>query len=74
MPILDLVVKFVPGNLGHRSGELHRAGSLFDLAAQTARQAIELGSGEVFYVAARDLRLDLAELLPERVDAVGDGV
>jgi hypothetical protein len=73
-PVLDLFVVFIRRDLVHRGAESGGSGGLGDLAAQAASQRVELGRGEVGNVPLADGGLDLAELLAERVNAVGDGV
>src|SRR5215831_8085080 len=46
LPVLDLFMVFVRGNLGDGTGELGWADGMFDLTAQAARQGMELRGGE----------------------------
>ena len=64
---------FVGGDFIHGHGEASGAGGLFDLAAQAARQRIELQGGEGAHVPSAQLRLDFTKLIAQAVDAVGDG-
>jgi hypothetical protein len=43
LPVLNLVVVFVVGDLPNRRGEPDGAGGLFHLAAEMAGQRVELG-------------------------------
>jgi len=73
LPVLNLFMVFVGWDFIDGNSEAGRAGGLFNLAAQTAGQRVELRGGQFAHVPLSERRLDPAELLAQRIDPVSGG-
>jgi hypothetical protein len=72
-PVLDLFVVIGGGNLRRRERELHGAGGLLDLPAQTAGQRKQLRRGQRRQVAPPEFGFHALQLPAQVIDAVRGG-